>query len=284
MSIRSVARAIKERLYPRQPLGYGGMGQVYQQRGLLGRKTAIKIPHPETAQRGRAAVETEALILRDLLHPNILKYLGHAEDFSSLKTELVEGITLREYFYGKGRLPTRQVLLIFKEVVSAVAHVHDKGYVHADLKWTNVLKTKDGIKLIDFDLARPEGVWLEAEIANPRRPQLAGTPSYFSPLRIKEGCPANKSDDILALGLMLFETLTGERAIRFQGKLDWKSFEEQLIAAHQRLQFLIGELEVPDRIKVLLRRMIGLFGYEQFHNCYEILEAIDTALAAEEII
>lgn len=281
MSIREIARAIKERLYPRQPIGYGGMGQVYQQRGPLGRRTAVKVPHPETTQRGRAAIETAALILRDLQHPNILRYIDHAEDFSYLKTELVDGITLREYFYKNGRLPRRKILLIFKEAVEAVAHVHDRGYVHADLKWTNVLKTKKGVKLIDFDLARPEGVWSESENGDPQKPKMSGTVAYLSPNRMKAWRPPKKSDDILALGLMLYEMLTGERAIKLSGFFAQGTIPERLQEAHQYLQYLIGEMEGPDQIKTLLRRMIGLYGQAQYNNCYEILAAIDNILAEE---
>ena len=172
--------------------------------------------------------------------------------------------------------------MIFKEVVSPVAYVHDRGYVHADLKWTNVLKTKKGIKLIDFDVARPEGIWLEAEINNPEQAKVTGTLAYLTPTRIKELRPPVKSDDIFALGLMLFEMLTGERAVKFQRKLTWENLEEQLMEAHRLLQDRIEELDVPDQVKSLLRHMIGLFGNVQFHNCYEILEAIDTILAEGE--
>lgn len=282
MSIGSIARAVKERLYPRRPIGFGAVGQVYQQRRPLGRKIAIKVPHSKTTQRGRASIMTEALILRDLQHPNILRYLDHAGDFSSLQTEFVEGVTLRQYFFGKGRLRPREVLLIFKEVVSAVAYIHDRGYVHADLKWTNVIKTKKGIKLIDFDIARPEGIRLDAEIRNPDQAKIVGSIAYLTPTRIKEQRPPVKSDDIFALGLMLFEMLTGERAIKIQRTITWENLEEQLTEAHQLLQRRIDDLDLPNEIKFLIKQMIGLNGHTQFNNCYEILAAIDSILAEEE--
>jgi len=282
MPFTSIARVIRETFRStRQRIGGGGNGEVYRRRTPLGRQTAIKEPHAYQGPDGRRSIENETVTLRDLArpgHPGIEEYRGHGKEYSYLEVEFIEGVTLREYFsrlIPAARLA--QALPVFREVVSTVAYIHDRGYVHNDLNWNNVLKTKAGIKIIDFAFSRPEAIWLEIENSDPEKLKITGTLSYISPLRIHDKRPPLREDDIFALGLMLVEMLTGKKAI----KLDSQPYAEQIMPLHNDLRRRILALDVPEPIIDLIFRMLGLFGDVQYRNCYEILAALDEIEGSE---
>ena len=277
MPLTSIARVIRETFRStRQRIGGGGNGEVYRRRTPLGRQTVIKEPHAYDGPNGRLGIETESVTLQDLSrpgHPGIEEYRGHGKYYSYLEVEFIEGETLMEYFTRlspAARLA--QALPIFREVVSAVAYIHDREYVHTDLNWKNVLKTKAGIKIIDFAFSRPEGIWLEAETDEPGKIKIAGTRSYLNPARIRDGRPPLREDDIFALGLMLFELLSGQKAINIDLGLP---YDEQIKGLHLGLRRRILALDVPEPVIDLIFRMLGLFGDVQYRNCYEILAALD---------
>jgi len=204
------------------PLGAGGMGEVYRARdSRLGRDVAIKVLPAALARDADRLrrFETEARAIAALNHPNILAIhdIGTHEGAPYLVSECLEGQTLRQELSG-GALPLRRAVEYAREIAQGLAAAHEKGIIHRDLKPENVFVTRDGrIKILDFGLAklaRPEadqGATVEAEPTSAGA--VLGTVGYMSPEQVR-GEPADARSDIFALGTMLYETLTGQRAFR----------------------------------------------------------------------
>jgi eukaryotic-like serine/threonine-protein kinase len=207
------------------PLGAGGMGEVYRARDArLGRDVAIKVL-PETMARDAERLrrfETEARAIAALNHPNILSIhdVGTHDGAPYLVSECLEGQSLRVELLGGGALPLRRAVEYGTAIAQGLAAAHDKGIVHRDLKPENIFITRDGqVKILDFGLAklaRPEavsdqGATFEAEPTSAG--VVLGTVGYMAPEQVR-GEPADARSDIFALGTILYEMLSGQRAFR----------------------------------------------------------------------
>ena len=142
-----------------EPLGVGGMGEVYRARDTkLGREVAIKVL-PEELAKDRERLdrfEREAKLLAALNHPAMAHLYGFEEDSgtSFLVMELVEGETLAERIT-RGPIPLDEALLLFIQIAEGLEAAHEKGIIHRDLKPANLKITPDGkIKILDFGLAK----------------------------------------------------------------------------------------------------------------------------------
>src|SRR6185503_10474918 len=203
------------------PLGAGGMGEVYRARDpRLGREVAIKVL-PTALASDPTRLErfaTEARAAAALNHPNILSVHDvSAEGAPFVVFELLEGETLRER---AGHISPRQAVDYAGQIARGLAAAHDKGVTHRDLKPDNVFVTTDGqVKILDFGLARlAEAPAASALSALPTREQTApgtilGTSGYMAPEQVR-GLPADHRADIFALGVLLYEMLTGQRAFQ----------------------------------------------------------------------
>ncbi len=143
------------------PIGAGGMGEVYRARDTrLDRTVAIKVlpehlaENPELRQR----LEREARAVSSLSHPNVcaLYDLGHDDGIDYLVMEYVEGESLASRL-AKGPIPIDTLLPLATQIADALDAAHRAGIVHRDLKPGNIMLTRDGIKLLDFGLAKAEG-------------------------------------------------------------------------------------------------------------------------------
>ena len=155
-------------------------------------------------------METEAAALRQLDHPGIVQVLdaGATEDGQFyIATELIEGCDLHRLLQVE-RLAPERALHIGECVAAALEHAHGRGIIHRDLKPANVLTGRDGVvKLVDFSLARLTNV--EApQVSVTRDGTTFGTPYYLAP-ELMRGTPASAASDLYALGVMLYEMLTG---------------------------------------------------------------------------
>ena len=216
------------------PLGAGGMGDVYRARDTrLDRTVAIKVlpSHLSSNLDLRARFEREAKAISTLNHPNIctLHDIGHQDGIDYLVMELVEGETLALRL-GRGPLAIEEVLREGGRIADALEKAHRGGIIHRDLKPGNVMLTKSGAKLMDFGLARAAGAPAAGGSAAPaattptQSPTLAqpltaqgsllGTFQYMAPEQL-EGREADARSDIWALGCVLYEMATGRRA--FEG-------------------------------------------------------------------
>src|SRR5579863_6885794 len=214
------------------PLGAGGMGEMYRARDTrLGREVAIKIlpAHLSSSIEAKQRFEREARAISSLNHPNIctLYDVGHQDGTDFLVMEFLEGETLASRM-AKGPLPPELVLKYGVEICEGLEKAHKTGVIHRDLKPGNIMLTKTGAKLMDFGLAKatPGGVppssSLTMTLSGPSddqpltaRGMVVGTFQYMSPEQV-EGKEADPRSDIFALGALLYEMATGQRA--FAGK------------------------------------------------------------------
>jgi eukaryotic-like serine/threonine-protein kinase len=216
-----------------EPLGAGGMGEVYRARDTrLDRVVALKIL-PVRLSENREAKERfdrEARAISSLNHPNIchLYDVGLQDGISYLVMEYLEGETLADRL-SRSALPLEQVLKIGVEICEGLEKAHRSGVMHRDLKPSNIMLTKAGAKMMDFGLAKPltslrppsselaATVLASRESARPAAAPLTaegtvvGTFQYMSPEQV-EGKEADAGSDIFALGTVLYEAITGTRA------------------------------------------------------------------------
>ena len=205
------------------PLGAGGMGEVYRAKDLrLGRDVALKVLHADVASHPDrlARFEREARAVAALNHPNIvvLHSIEDADGVRFLTMELVEGQSLDRHI-APGGLPIARVLDLGIALSDALTAAHEKGVVHRDLKPANVMLTREGrVKVLDFGLAKLVGTdpgatgTRAATMAAPLSDdgQVMGTVPYMAPEQLR-GEAVDARTDLFALGVLLYELVTGRR-------------------------------------------------------------------------
>ncbi|HWD62253.1 MAG TPA: Stk1 family PASTA domain-containing Ser/Thr kinase [Humibacter sp.] len=208
-----LGRLIDGRYQVRSRIARGGMATVYLATDLrLERRVAIKVMHghlADDAQFKNRFVQ-EARSAARLAHPNVVSVFdqGQDADMAYLVMEYLPGITLRDLLRDYGRLTAEQTIDISDAVLSGLAAAHRAGIVHRDLKPENVLLADDGrIKIGDFGLARA------VTNSTGTGQALLGTIAYLSPELVTRGV-ADARSDIYALGIMIFEMLTGEQPFK----------------------------------------------------------------------
>jgi serine/threonine-protein kinase len=192
-----------------------------------GHQVAIKIPHPE--------VEGDLLFYQRFLreqdvcgkldHPAVVK--AFKDDKRSqvyMVMELAEGQLLRQVLSEQGKLPVERSVRVALAICEALEYIHAHGVVHRDLKPENIiLNAEDRIKLIDFGIAGQAGA---RRLTFGKLSQVMGTPDYISPEQVK-GKRGDARTDIYALGVMLYEMLTGETP--FPGNNPFVSMHNRLV-------------------------------------------------------
>ncbi len=214
-------------------IGAGGMGEVWRAKDTrLDRHVAIKVLPAGFAENDQflQRFEREARAVSSLNHPHVctlydvgsLTADGQSLPVSYLVMELLEGESLAQRL-ARGALPLADVLRYGQQIASALDAAHRKGITHRDLKPGNVMITRSGAKLLDFGLARTAteagpisglGDAPTARLPITAEGTIVGTLQYMAPEQV-EGLPADARTDIFALGALLYEMLTGQRA--FQG-------------------------------------------------------------------
>jgi serine/threonine-protein kinase len=195
-------------------VGEGGMGTVYAVRHLvLGKRFALKLLRPEIAAESDTALRfiQEARTAAAVSHPGLVEIT----DFGALPSgqayfvmELLDGVSLNTLLRHKGQLEVRRIVEIARQCAEALHALHTRGIVHRDLKPDNIhVGTNDGwgdrVKIVDFGLARVMGA---SRLT--RNGVVYGTPYYMSPEQAA-GDPFDHRADIYALGVVMYEMLTG---------------------------------------------------------------------------
>lgn len=190
-------------------LGRGAMGAVFRARDPEGRAVALKVMLSQGSSKQRLErFRREVELTQGLSHPGIVRVLGAGVEgeLPCLILELVEGTDLEELFQDPGTDPDTKLRLV-EEVARAVDYAHGQGVVHRDLKPANVLVSQDGrARVTDFGLARE----LDRKTRLTVTGQGLGTPAYMSPEQVMGDKNTGPGVDVYALGVMLFEALTGE--------------------------------------------------------------------------
>jgi eukaryotic-like serine/threonine-protein kinase len=192
------------------------MASIFRATDLrTGRAVAIKVPHPE--MQGDPVFfdrfKREQEIGAALDHPGVMKVFAD-DDRSQLYMvmEWVDGRLLRQIMAEQKKLPPERAIRIAIGVCRALEYIHSHGVVHRDLKPENIMvDANDNVKLIDFGIAGKEGA---RRLTFAKLSQIMGTPEYISPEQVK-GKRGDGRSDVYALGVMLYEMLTGKAP--FQG-------------------------------------------------------------------
>ncbi|HYX20273.1 MAG TPA: serine/threonine-protein kinase, partial [Thermoanaerobaculia bacterium] len=258
-------------------LGAGGMGEVYRARDTrLGRDVAIKVlpSHRAPTPEARERFEREARTISQLTHPHIcvLHDVGRDGETEYLVMELLDGETLADRL-GRGPLPLSQALRYGAEIASALDAAHRRGIVHRDLKPGNAMLTKEGVKLLDFGLARgfqgagAAGGLTEAPTIAPLTADgvIVGTVAYMAPEQL-EGKEADARTDIFALGALLYEMLTGKKA--FSGATQATVISAILNADPPPL--FTGDSVAPPELDRLVRTCLAKDPAERWQSAHDV--------------
>ncbi len=220
-------------------VGRGGMGEVYRADDLrLGQPVALKLLPAGLAEDSARLTQfhTEVRTARQVSHPNVCRVydIGEVDGRVYLSMEYVDGEDLSSLLRRIGRLPEDKALELARQICAGLAAAHERGVVHRDLKPANIMIDGAGnARIMDFSLAAV------GEVADVR----AGTPAYMAPEQL-EGREVTARSDIYALGLVLYELMTGRRVF------DAKSLAD-LVAQHQS-----GSITPPTEIVASLDRTI----------------------------
>ena len=266
------------------PLGSGGMGEVYRARDTrLDRTVALKVlPAAFTNEpTRRARFEREARAISAVQHPHIctLYDVGEEVGHTYLVMEHIAGQTLSERLK-KGPLPLALTLELGTQIADALAAAHKQGIVHRDLKPGNVMVTKTGVKLLDFGLARSVGheEWQGVEDqtsapteSNPLTEEgiVLGTVPYMSPEQV-ESKPTDARTDIWALGVVLYEMLTGKRA--FEG-----ASSASLVAAilqHEPPPLTTLQPLTPPSLEQLVKRCLAKSPDDRWDTAHDVADEL----------
>jgi hypothetical protein len=254
-------------------LGRGAMGVVYRAHDpVIGREVAVKTMHltigdsnltrPELISR----FQTEARAAGILSHPNIVVVYDAGEEggLFYITMELVEGHSLQALLEGRQAFPMPRAIRILEQACSALDYAHKHNIVHRDIKPANLMLTDDDtLKITDFGTAKI----LRFNVT--QTAHVIGTPSYMSPEQIK-GKPVDGRSDIFALGVILYEMVTGEKP--FPG--------ENITTVIFKI---INEEPIPPRkidpaihpgLSAVITRALAKEPTARFQNCAEMLAAL----------
>jgi Tol biopolymer transport system component/predicted Ser/Thr protein kinase len=242
-------------------LASGGMGEVYRATDArLNRQVAIKV----CAARFSERFEREANVIASLNHPHICHLYDVGRNY--LVMEMVEGAPLR------GPLPLKDAAEYAGQILDALDAAHRKGITHRDLKPANILVTKQGIKLLDFGLARQSGPLQESDAtltaALTGKGQIIGTLQYMSPEQL-QGKEADARSDLFSFGCVLYEMLSGKRA--FEGQ----SAASVIAAILEREP---AALNLAPPLERVIRTCLAKDSDHRFQNALDLKRALTWAL------
>ena len=188
-----------------------GMASIFRATDLnTGQPVAIKVPHPEMESDPVFwdRFQREQAIGQKLDHPNVMKVMTDADRSRVyMVMEWVEGRLLRQLLAEHGKLPPERAIRIAIAICDALEYIHSRGVVHRDLKPENIMiGAEDRIKIIDFGIAGNQG---SRRLTFAKLSQVMGSPDYISPEQVK-GKRGDGRSDLYALGVMLYEMLTGK--------------------------------------------------------------------------
>ncbi|HEV1283749.1 MAG TPA: protein kinase [Bryobacteraceae bacterium] len=237
------------------PIGAGGMGQVWKARDpRLDRIVAIKVSREQFSER----FELEARAVAALNHPHICQLYDVGPDY--LVMEFVDGAPL------KGPLPLEKAVDYAAQILDALDAAHQKGITHRDLKPANILLAKQGIKLLDFGLAKrtPRLNEQDPTKALTDQGQILGTLQYMSPEQL-QGKEVDPRSDLFSFGCVLYEMLTGKRA--FEGQ----SAASVIAAILEREP---APLTVAPRLERIVRRSLAKDPDQRFQTARDLKAAL----------
>ena len=268
-----IGKVIKGRYYIVKEIGQGGMGVVYlaHDRNLLDKPVVVKIMFDKANEWAKKKFKQEVESLSRIDHPGVVRPLDTGEDADGkpfFVMEYIEGDLLRSFIKPLG-MDSKQTAYFIYEICQALSAVHAKGIYHRDLKPENILvkKLESGklqIKLIDFGIARVNNSQLgEVTIVD----SWIGTLSYMASEQLRQE-PVSPATDIFALGIIVYEMLTGQHPFINDANSEKPSFykllELQKIGVNGRLRAIRPDLS-EDTETVILKALS--FDPEERYQC-----------------
>jgi serine/threonine-protein kinase len=205
-----------------------GMASIFRATDIENnRQVAIKVPHPEMEADPQLfdRFRREQEIGEKLDHPRVMKVFKDAKRSRVyMVMEWVDGRLLRQILAGTGKLPQDRAVKLAAHICDALDYIHSNGVVHRDLKPENIMvDSNDNVKLIDFGIAGNEG---SRRLTFANLSNVMGTPDYISPEQVK-GKRGDGRSDIYAMGVMLYEMLTGK--VPFTGNNPFLIMNDRLL-------------------------------------------------------
>ncbi|OYD07565.1 protein kinase domain-containing protein [Paludifilum halophilum] len=255
-------------------VGGGGMAVVYKAKDLiLERYVAVKVmnqslSHDEGFIR---RFNREAKAAGSLSHPNVVNVydVGCEQSTHYMVMEYIEGESLMERILDRGRIPAEEAVKIAEQVCEGLAHAHENGIVHRDIKPHNIMATRDGrYKLTDFGISR-----LSNSSTITQTGSVMGSVHYFSPEQA-QGHEIGQGSDIYSMGIVLYEMVTGR--LPFDG-------EEAVAIALKHLKESVPDPreinpDIPEGICQIIFRAMEKDVHRRFHSVREMKEALSGVL------
>ena len=261
-----------------RPIGAGGMGAVYEAEQIaLARKVALKLVLDEDP-RALARFEQEGRALARIDHPNVVRVIDYVAagetNRAVLVMDLLQGESLLARIRRQGRLSIADTITIASSVLEGLAAIHASGIVHRDLKPSNVFLTKDGAKIVDFGIVKVHGGPHLTTVAG-----VIGTPSYIAPEQL-QGEPADARTDLHAVGVCMYEMLTGERMwkARAGAELAAEIIRDEPMPLHEKRP------DVPRSLAEVIHRALAKRPTDRFSDASSMLLALRRPLVADTIV
>lgn len=261
----------------RRELGRGAQSVVYLAFDpQLEREVALKTLHferPDPAQN--ATLLAEARMVGKLRHPGIVPIFEAGEEGGDLFLvfEYVPGENLAVYLRHQGVLPPARAAALIVEVLDAVAHAHAHGIIHRDLKPSNILMDETGVpRVMDF------GIATHVAEASSGQQEFTGTPAYMAPEYISSRLVSERTD-VFAAGLILFEMLTGQRAV--QGDNIYQIMHR---IANESLELPgdDGHVRLDDRLGNILLKATARDPQQRYESALQFRQALEAYLTPAE--
>jgi eukaryotic-like serine/threonine-protein kinase len=272
-AVQTIGRYRVEKL-----LGAGAMGEVYRAYDpAIDRLVAIKVLRPElVAGSGSEQLlerfRREARAAGRRFHPNIVAIWDFGDDngMPFLAMEFVDGRSLDEIIKSSGPLEPSRSIAIITQVLSALGFAHENGIVHRDVKPSNIMVLQNGdVKVADFGIARIDAS--EFTIVG----DLLGTPAYMAPEQLS-GATVDYRTDLFAVGVILFEMLTGVKPFRGKTLTEIMSFMET--RGPEDIRAL--NPAVPDSLKQVITKAVAFDPTQRYHDAGAFSKAISEAVPA----
>jgi serine/threonine protein kinase len=264
-------------------LGAGGMGWVFEATNLATQKTvALKYLRPEVfGEAPGKQLAREALAAAKLDHPNVVRVydFGGGDEVAYIVMERLRGVTLRAAL-SEGPLPPAQAIAIVLAAAHGVAEAHRHHVVHRDIKPANIFLAQlsdgsaDAPRVLDFGVSKTLPVDSRALLSNSDDARTVGTPAYM-PLEQLRGERAHASMDVFALGVVLFEALTGKRPFEARNRHDLTA----KLATEEPATLVLHDEGLAKRLRPILALALARDPKARYQDAEQFAQALSRATA-----
>lgn len=260
-------------------IGQGGMADVFLAVDtILNRQVAIKILRADLSTDTVSILrfEREAQAAAALAHPNIVEIydVGDYKGHHYIVMEFVSGKTLKQVIRSRGPLVNEEAIDIMKQLCSAVSEAHARGIIHRDIKPQNVIVKADGsVKILDFGIATAKGSMQLTQANN-----VMGSVHYLAP-ELARGEPATPQSDIYALGIVLYEMLSGDVPFKADQavQIALKHMREAMPSVRSM------NASVPQSVENIITRATAKDPNNRYRSTADMLQDVSTCLRSERL-